>query len=260
MLPDEEGRGPLAMAAPKLPVHVRRRADLNVSTAHDQKARLEAARKPIAMEPSRGAAPVYDDEALQGVGTFLTEHHQYIAVQTMEKIAGMQKQLVESFEAQGRARDEAHAREVADLREANESLKHQLDLLRHSMGGLVRDSESASWTAAQRHLAGKKALNKQNIFLSWVRVAATEKADRLLTHLAVALCKRNVKAKCLGAWHRYVHGSHSARAQARAEQKLKNVTSEIVGRYESELDKLRARVTLLQGWPPFRQKAKSQSA
>lgn len=198
------------------------------------------------MEPSRGAAPVYDDEALQGVGTFLTEHHQYMAVQTMEKIAGMQKQLVASFEAQGRARDEAHAREVADLREANESLKHQLDLLRHSMGGLVRDSESASWTAAQRHLAGKKALNKQNIFLSWVRVAATDKADRLLTHLAVALCKRNVKAKCLGAWHRYVHGSHSARAQARAEQKLKNVTSEIVGRYESELDKLRARVTLLQ--------------
>ena len=60
------------------------------------------------------------------------------------------------------------------------------------MGGLVRDSESASWTAAQRHLAGKKALNKQNIFLSWVRVAATDKADRLLTHLAVALCKRNV--------------------------------------------------------------------
>ena len=43
-----------------------------------------------------------------------------------------------------------------------------------------------------------------------------------------------------------LYGSHSARAQARADQKLKNVTNEIVGRYESELDKLRSRITLLQ--------------
>ena len=176
----------------------------------------------------------------------MTEHHNYLAQSTMAQVASMQKTLVTHFEGERRAQEERHAREMKEGAEEQAALKQQLELLRHSMQRLVGDQESSSWTAAQRHLAGKKALNKQNIFLSWVRVTATEKADRLLTHVAVALCKRNVKARCLGAWHRYVHGSHSARAQARAEQKLKSVTSEIVGRYEAELEKLRARVTLLQ--------------
>lgn len=199
-----------------------------------------------AEDAAAGSRVVVDDDSLASMGSFLTEHHNYLAQSTMAQIATMQKTLVAAFTAERDASDAAHREALASAREETANLKHQLSLLQHSMTKMLGEQESVSWTAASRHLAGKKALNKQNIFLSWLRVTASSKAERLLTHVAVALHLRNVKARILTAWHRYVHGSHSARAKARAEQKLKNVTSEIVGRYEAELDGLRARITLLQ--------------
>ena len=196
-----------------------------------------------------GGAPtrvVVDDDSLASMGSFLTEHHNYLATSTMAQIATMQKTLVQAFTAEREASEVKHREELMASREETASARAQLGMLQHSYTKMMGEQESISWTSASRHLKGKKALNKQNVFLSWVRIAASQKSERLLMHVAAALHVRNNKSRILTAWHRYVHGSHSARAKARAEQKLKEVTAEIVGRYEEELVAMRSRITLLQ--------------
>lgn len=172
--------------------------------------------------------------------------HRYMAEKTMTKIAAMQAEITAAFEQRLSEQELAHRREVALLGEEKTELRRQLTLAQHSLSALVGEKESSNWTTATRFLMGKQALSKKNIFTAWRRLAASEKAQRLLCHIAVKRFSHYLKTRVLIAWYRFVHGTKAEQFTERANNRLKIVTSEIVARYESELDKLKAQIQVLE--------------
>lgn len=164
----------------------------------------------------------------------------------MTKIAAMRAEVTATFEQRLSDQASAHRREVVLLGEENSELRRQLTLAQHSLTALVGEKESSNWTTATRFLMGKQALSKKNIFTAWRRRAASEKADRLLCHIAVKRFSHHLKTRVLIAWYRFVHGTKAEQFAERANGRLKIVTSEIVARYESELDKLKAQIQVLE--------------
>ncbi|KAJ1445091.1 hypothetical protein M885DRAFT_626520 [Pelagophyceae sp. CCMP2097] len=190
----------------------------------------------------------HDEDAayVQSVDHFLTEHHEYLVRATMVQVAGLRQQMKDSHDGELRAVAAEVAQEKAANADELSGLRSQLALAHHSLDRLVGKQDGANWMTAVRFMNGKGALSKQTIFFRWMRLASSQKAERLLIHCASKFCARSAKARFLSGWARFVHGSRGERDAAAAKERLHGVTSEIVHRYEAELTRMRAQIAALQ--------------
>lgn len=183
---------------------------------------------------------VEESISMESIETFLNEHHAYLVEKTMSQVSALKSEMSRDFEHRAAERDAEHLAVVTKLREDNAELKRQLNLAQHSLTALVGEKESSNWTAATRFLRGKLAVSKKNVFVAWWKQSIHGKAERLLSHVATKRHAKHLESKVLHAWYRHVHGSRTGRFADRANARLKAVTSDIISRYEIELDKLRA--------------------
>ena len=182
---------------------------------------------------------------LNGISNFLAEHHTYLAQNTMAMIAAMRAELFEESERRLREQEQAHAWTLAENQATIAEQQRQLAIAQHSLERLIGDRESAGRANAKRFYESRRTLRKKTILHAWHKEAFRNKAERLLTHVLKKSYEKSLAKKALSAWIKFVFGSRENRHARNAEKQLKAVTSEIISRYESELDKKRTHIDSL---------------
>ena len=223
---------------------VERRQDIVVEATSVDDAPALVEPTPEDQMPHMMAGPP-TEVTLNGISNFLAEHHTYLAQNTMAMIAAMRAEMAEDCERRLTAQEQAHAWTLAENQATIAEQQRQLAIAQHSLERMIGDREGASWTNAIRFRNGKQALTKKAIFHAWFKEAFTSKADRLLTHVATKIHERNLTQRVLSAWIRFVWGSKENRQAKAAQSQLKAVTSEIIARYEAELEKHRSYIDKL---------------
>lgn len=115
---------------------------------------------------------------------------------------------------------------------------------------LSTKNDEMSWGTAVRHMFQKQMsgghISVRKIFTVWFKHAMMMKSERQLSHVADTVAKRRLLARMLAAWDRVARGFSRNKLERAAERRLESVTKEIISRYESEVQKLRGQLGVLQ--------------
>ena len=115
---------------------------------------------------------------------------------------------------------------------------------------LASKNQEITWGAAMRHMFHKQmssgSISVRKIFTVWFKYSMMMKSERQLSHVADRVAKRRLAARVLTAWDRVARGYSRNKLERAAERKLETVTKEIINRYETEVQKLRSQIGLLQ--------------
>mmetsp|Transcript_19054 Transcript_19054/g.24695 ORF Transcript_19054/g.24695 Transcript_19054/m.24695 type:complete len:372 (+) Transcript_19054:32-1147(+) len=195
--------------------------------------------------PPQRADELINEDTLGSFSRFLTEQHTYLAQSTLGMVESMRAEIAAEYEERLVKRETEHETEIASLENALNDSQRQLSIAQHSLERILGDRETVNWSTASRFLAGKEALNKKTVFYAWFKEAFTAKAERLLCRVADKRYFRSILSRVMSAWIRFIFGSKDDRVHRRAEARLKSVSSQIITRYEAELEKLRSIISTL---------------